>query len=604
MHSQKSPNLLCSIIKHKELKIVNTSAPPKKDQQKITLLLSKGHFLKARELTNKLLKKYPNNINLHNLSAIALHKMQRNDEAKVILVKGVEICTTDQQKATLYNSLGQIIKQVDPDYSLFCHQKAVELNPLAEHLSNLAKAELSNGLGDDALIHAKSAVLKSPNYVNGWEALCYVLLELGRYTECLEYLEEIPPSSMKRMKMAVDAYIGLNDNEQAVVHLNRFASSEMLSDVQLEFCFNAYNILGLFDDANIFVKSRQPSSLGYRLLLNLKAKNIDKRYLQEIINDFGSYKIGVVLKRRIAFSIADYYKKSDRIIWLNWLQRANAITPIGYEYSEAEILEDFEKATKFPYQTISTSTNQSSAPIFIIGMPRSGTTLTESILGAHSECLARGESTILGSILTKGSKRIGQGRQFTFMQTMQCADLNDMNSKANEYLKKLRPKGNQTSRLVDKMPHNFVYTAIIPKLFPNAKIIHIKRNPIANILSIFEQDFTSFHSYASSIDTIIRYYQKYQTYMQKMQTLVPEGQLFELSYDELVSAPETQVRSLLEFCDLPFEQSCMKFEEQTRTVRTSSRHQVRQGFYTSSLKPWEGLEEQLVDLLKAFPDAC
>jgi tetratricopeptide (TPR) repeat protein len=583
---------------------VNTSPLPQKDQQKITALLSKGHFLKARELTNKLLKKYPNNVNLYNLSAIALHKMQRNDEAKVILVKGVEICKTDQQKATLYNSLGQIIKQSDPDYSLLCHQKAVKLNPLAEHLSNLAKAELSNGLGDDALIHAKSAVLKSPNYVNGWESLCHVLLELGRYTECLEYLEEIPSSSLTRMQMAVDAYIGLNDNNQAVTHLDRFASCKVLSDIQLEYCFNAYNILGLFDTSRTFVKTRQPSSIGYRLLLNLKAKNLDEQGLQDISNQFESYKMGAVLKRRIAFSIADYYKKSDRITWLNWLQRANAITPRGYEYSETEILEDFEKATKFPYQTIPTSTNQSSAPIFIIGMPRSGTTLTESILGAHSECLARGESTILGSILTKGGKRIGQGRQFTFMQTMQSVDLNDMNSKANEYLKKLRPKGIQTARLVDKMPHNFVYTAIIPKLFPNAKIIHIKRNPIANILSIFEQDFTSFHSYASSIDTLIRYYEQYESYMQKMQTMVPKGQLYELSYDALVSEPEAQVRALLDFCDLPFEESCMKFEEQSRTVRTSSRHQVRQGFYTSSLKPWEGLEEQLVDLLKAFPDAC
>jgi hypothetical protein len=157
---------------------------------------------------------------------------------------------------------------------------------------------------------------------------------------------------------------------------------------------------------------------------------------------------------------------------------------------------------------------------------------------------------------------------------------------------------------VDKMPHNFVYTAIIPKLFPNAKIIHIRRNPIANILSIFEQDFSAFHSYASNIGSLIRYYQQYQTYMQKMQKLVPEGQLYELSYDALVSDPETQVRSLLTYCDLPFEESCMKFEEQSRTVRTSSRHQVRQGFYTSSLKPWEGLEEQLADLLAAFPDAC
>jgi len=583
---------------------VNTSTLPQKEQQKITLLLSKGQFLKARELTNKLFKKHPNNINLHNLSAIALHKMQRNDEAKAILLKGLEICTTEQQKATLYNSLGQIIKQVDPDYSLLCHQKAVKLNPLAEHLSNLAKAELSNGLSDDALIHAKSAVLKSPNYVNGWEALCFVLLELGRYIECLEYLDEIPQSSMKRMQMAVDAYIGLNDNEKAVTYLNQFASKKVLSDIQLEYCFNAYNILGLFDVANTFLKARQPSSLAYQLLLNLRSKNIDEQGVQRIIKEFDSYKIGSALKRRIAFALAEYYKKSNRSTWFSWLLRANNITPRGYEYAEADILADFEKAMEFAYNTIPTSTNQSTAPIFIIGMPRSGTTLTESILGAHSECLARGESTILGSILTKGGNGIGQRRQFSFMQTIQNIDKADMDRKANEYLKKLRPKGSGIARLVDKMPHNFIYTAIIPKLFPNAKIIHIKRNPIANVLSIFEQDFTSFHSYASAIDTLIRYYQQYQTYMQKMQKFVPEGQLYELSYDALVSDPETQVRSLLEFCDLPFEESCMKFEEQSRTVRTSSRHQVRQGFYTSSLKPWEGLEEELAVLLEAFPASC
>jgi len=117
---------------------VKTLSQLQKEQQRIANLLGKGKFLKAKEQCNKALKQNPGEVNLYNLSAIILFKLQRNEEAISFLKKGLELSVTDKQRATLYNSLGQIIRPVDLDKALVYHKKAVELDPLAEHLSTLA----------------------------------------------------------------------------------------------------------------------------------------------------------------------------------------------------------------------------------------------------------------------------------------------------------------------------------------------------------------------------------------------------------------------------------------------------------------------------------
>lgn len=584
---------------------MTTFTQPQKYQQRIALLISKDQLNRAKDLCTKLLRKTPQDINLNNLLGIILLKMKRNKDALQILLNALAIATSKNQKATICNTLGQVYKISDLSKSLDFQREAVKLNPLAEHLSNLADIELKNGLDKEALIHAKSSVLKNNHYLQGWETLCRILYSLERYSECLEMLEELPFDSNLRLCLSINACLGNNDPTKALQYIESLSvKGTMLSDTEIELCFNSYEIIGLNDKAKIFIQQNRPKQFEYRALLDLQATNVTDTDLLDIINNLENKQVSLEVKKRVSFAIANYYKITDRKKWFDWLNKANCILPEYYEYDEQSVFTDFDNAMVFPYQNLPISSNNSRTPIFIIGMPRSGTTLCESILGAHSNVFECGESSHLKELFNGGKRTTGHASRFAFLNTLKDITQTDIDELANSYLKKMRQHDVGVEHLVDKMPHNFVLVGVIGKLFPQAKIIHMKRNPIANILSIFEQSFSSFHAYASSIESLIRYYKKYQTYMQKMQKFVPEGQLYELSYDALVSDPETQVRSLLEFCDLPFEESCMKFEEQSRTVRTSSRHQVRQGFYTSSLKPWEGLEEELAVLLEAFPASC
>jgi tetratricopeptide (TPR) repeat protein len=588
----------------KDLDIVTMLTQPQNNQQKIALLVSKDQLNRAKELCIKLLRKTPQDINLNNLLGIILLKMRRHNDALDVLQTALNLTSTRQQKATICNTLGQVYKTTNINKALDFQMEAVELNPLAEHLSNLADIELKNGLDKQALIHAKSAVLKNSQYLQGWETLCRILFTLERYSECLEMLEELPVGSNLRLHLSIDACIQNNDPKNALVYIETLSEKgTKLSDSEIEHCFNSYEMLGLNDKAKKFIQQNRPKQFEYRALLDLQAANVTSTDLQDIIYNLENKNVSLEVKKRISFAIANYYKKTDRKKWFDWLNKANCILPEGYKYDEQSVFTGFDNAIVFPYQNVPISLNKSRTPIFIIGMPRSGTTLCESILGAHSNVFACGESSYLKELFNGGKRTTGHASRFAFLNTLNGITQTDIDNLAHSYLKKMRLHDTSAEHLVDKMPHNFVLVGLIGKLFPQAKIIHMKRNPIANILSLFEQSFSGFHAYASSIESLIRYYQKYQTYMQKMQTLVPEGQLFELSYDELVSDPETQVSSLLEFCGLPFEDNCMNFQEQARTVTTASHHQVRQGFYTSSLKPWEGLEEQLADLLDAFPDA-
>ena len=588
----------------KEIDFVTTFTQPQKFQQKIALLISKKQLNRAKDLCTKLLRKTPQDINLNNLMGIILLKMMRDKDALQVLLNALDIATSESQKATICNTLGQVYKNSDLSKALDFQREAVQLNPLAEHLSNLADIELKNGLDKDALIHAKSSVLKNAQYLQGWETLCRILNSMERFTESIEMLDELPKNSNLRLSLLIEAYIGNNDPSNALIHLDALsAKGTRLSDIEIKHCFKSYEMLGMKDKARAFIQKTPPKDPVYKALLELKSGEVTDFELQGVIDNLKNQQVNPDLKREITFAIARHYKKSDRNKWFDWLKKANAILPLGYEYDEGAVLAEFDKAMAFPYLDLPKSQNTSRTPIFIIGMPRSGTTLCESILGAHSSVFACGESSHLKEVLSINNSLTGHARQFEIFDNLNGVMQQKMTELANSYLKKIRQHDVNASYLVDKMPHNFVFTGLIAKLFPDAKIVHMKRNPIANILSIFEQNFSSFHAYASSIDNLIRYYKKYQIYMQKMQALVSEDQLFELSYDSLVSDPENQVRALLAFCNLPFEQNCINFQEQARTVTTASLHQVRQGFYTSSLKPWEGLEEPLADLLAAFPDA-
>jgi tetratricopeptide (TPR) repeat protein len=229
----------------------------------------------------------------------------------------------------------------------------------------------------------------------------------------------------------------------------------------------------------------------------------------------------------------------------------------------------------------------SEMPILVLGMPRSGTTLTEQILSSHPAVAGGGEVPFW------------QGVGLHFLRSYRSGPVNGMQT-AEAYLARLRSVSTAAERVVDKTPFNFMWAGLVHLLFPNARIVHCRRHPGDTCLSAMFADITQPH-FSNAIDDLAFYYEQYQRVMAHYRKVLPAGCFFELDYEKLVHDPAKQIRSLIAFCGLTWTEACLAPELNRRTVLTSSVWQARQPIYRSSsgrrrhyetlLRPFERLVE-------------
>ncbi|MEW9806717.1 sulfotransferase [Mesorhizobium sp. ZMM04-5] len=243
--------------------------------------------------------------------------------------------------------------------------------------------------------------------------------------------------------------------------------------------------------------------------------------------------------------------------------------------------------------------NPSEAPVFIVGMPRSGTTLTEQICASHPAVHGAGELSKLGTVVRTGG--YNQAPDGSIKKTLQSITRDEARSMAREYLDFIRGTAPSAARIVDKMPHNFQHVGMIALLFPNAKIIHCTRDPIDNCVSCFFNTFNENHGYNTDLHTLGLYYREYRRLMQHWNTLLP-GRIFEANYETMIADQEAETRRLIEFLGLPWDDACLRFYETDRSVTTPSRWQVRQPIYRSSVKRWKKYEHKIQPLIESLGD--
>jgi hypothetical protein len=241
--------------------------------------------------------------------------------------------------------------------------------------------------------------------------------------------------------------------------------------------------------------------------------------------------------------------------------------------------------------------NNNELPVFVVGMPRSGTTLVESILASHPDIYGAGELGYVTEISIKLGKLLGNDLAFP-------ASINDMtvdaaNSIAGEYISALRVLAGDATRVVDKFPSNFLYLGLIQVLFPAARVIHCRRDPRDTCLSIYFKNFVGAHPYAYNLEDLGFFYTKYQRLMEYWrQTLsIP---ILEVDYESLVSDQENISRQLVSFCGLKWHDDCLKFHEHERFAATASYDQVRKPIYKTSVNRWKNYEKYIQPLTNAL----
>ena len=229
--------------------------------------------------------------------------------------------------------------------------------------------------------------------------------------------------------------------------------------------------------------------------------------------------------------------------------------------------------------------NQSEIPVFIIGMPRSGTSLVEQIISCHSEAAGVGEldniNMLAESIASPDiPKQYQQDWNKIFNQ-------DSITKYSEDYLNTLRLNREGALRVTDKMPGNYFHLGLITILFPNASIIHVMRDPLDTCISCYFQPFTgSRHGWSFEPESIARHYSNYRKIMEYWKSILPTGKILDIKYEQLIDEPEMTARNMLEHCKLDWDPECLNFHNSNKVVNTASAWQVRQPMYKTSIKRW------------------
>ena len=229
----------------------------------------------------------------------------------------------------------------------------------------------------------------------------------------------------------------------------------------------------------------------------------------------------------------------------------------------------------------------SERPVFIVGMPRSGTTLTEQILASHPAVFGAGELTFWQTAaIAYETAELKGAEGATLIPGM-----------ARDYLERLSALSGDAQRVIDKMPLNFMNLGLISAAFPQARIIHLKRHPIDTCLSIYFQYFSHLHPYANDLEHLAHYYSQYVRVTDHWRAVLPAGTLLEIPYEALIGDQESWTRRMLEFIGLPWDEKCLDFHQTERVVITLSKWQVRQKIHAASAGRWRNYEKFLGPLL-------
>jgi tetratricopeptide (TPR) repeat protein len=246
----------------------------------------------------------------------------------------------------------------------------------------------------------------------------------------------------------------------------------------------------------------------------------------------------------------------------------------------------------------------SDVPVFILGMPRSGTSLMEQILSSHPDVFGAGELKILTGVVENievGQNRVRLGDVEAAFPYEENASYEARGKRYVERLQRLAPAGSHYKRIVDKMPGNFNFVGAIKLIMPNAKIIHSRRHPVETCLSCYRIHFAEGHPWTYNLRELGRYYRYYWNLMKHWRDAMPGGML-EIRYEENVADVEGQARRLIDYLGLPWNDSCLNFHETDRPVKTASASQVRKPIYKSSTNRWRKYEAYLGPLLAEIGD--
>jgi tetratricopeptide (TPR) repeat protein len=498
-----------------------------------------------------------------------------------------------------------------------CFEEALRLQPnYADAHSNLSNTYYHLGLHEQARASATEALRLKPDFAEARNHLGLALLELGRVAEAERQFREA--LRLKSGLMEANLNLGMalqalgRSGEAAVCYRQILRVQPHLAE--------AHNHLGvvLKEEGDFAaavqhlrqaVRIKPDYALAWWNLCHLIAQGhgrIESADVERLDALSRNERLSVVDRSLVHRALADLLDRmQSHDTAFNHYRQANALRKqdlqqAGADFNQAAfrtmvdgIIAAFD--ADFFRQVRSTG-SLSEVPVFVVGMPRSGTTLVEQILSSHSQVVGAGELFDLTQLLASlDQAKKGQGGYPACLSGGGTALLQDV---ADRYLDRLAKLGGPAARVVDKMPGNFLHLGAIALMFPRARIIHCRRDPLDCCLSCFLQNFKRI-SFAFSLEDLGMYYREYERVMAHWRRVLPM-RMIDVRYEDLVSRQEAVSRELISYCGLEWEDRCLAFHKNPRTVAGANSAQVRRPMYVSSVGRSRRYSAHLEPLYKAL----
>lgn len=296
--------------------------------------------------------------------------------------------------------------------------------------------------------------------------------------------------------------------------------------------------------------------------------------------------------------LADYGGAFDALQKASRLRRSGLRYDIDVETSRMEKIRSYYDAGFFA--TAHSGCEDERTPVFILGMPRTGSTLVERFLASHPDVTSAGERNEFGTRLVRQSKRIMAERGMDGARVIEASTLLDYEVLGRAYLESVSFFSGTTSHFIDKLPYNFLYIGIMHLALPRAKIVHVVRDPMDTCFAVYKALFNRAYPFSYDLDELAAYYIGYRRLMAHWNEVLP-GRVHEIRYEDVVDDAEAAVRSLVDYCGLDWDNACLAAS--TAPSMTASAAQVRRPIYASSIGMWRNYAEQLEPLRRKLDDA-
>ena len=589
---------LRTLQKHRPVSAIPDNQPPQNQINVLIALLQQGQLKQLVQNATAMTRNFPNAIALYDLLGIAHMGLQNYDQCIACYQKALQI---KPDFIAAYNNLGAALKaQGHFDLAIEYYHKALQFRPdYAEAHNNLGIAQQGIGNFDAAAESFKDALKIKPDYADAHLNLGSALKEMGLLSEAIASFEKgllITPDNAEAQNHLGNA----QQMQGAIENATRsYKKALQIKPDLAEAYLNLGSVLlaqGHSDEAlanyKTALKFKPDYAQAYRHYTSITKLKAEDEYTARIPELLIAKTVSQNDRMHLSYALSkvklDLGQHAEAI---KLLQTANALRKeeLNYDISIDEELfnniKDVFSTKNTPVQISSFKDSPKTIPIFILGMPRSGTTLVEQIISSHSDVHGAGELRFMDKIIDNLDWKGGH------------LDPDTINNIRAEYYNNISALNINQPYVTDKMPANFRWLGFISQAFPEAKIIHVNRNPAAVCWSNYKYYFpANGMRYSFDMEDIAHYYGLYQDLMQFWHGAFP-NRIYDLTYETLTENQLEETQKLLTYLKLDWQDAVMDFHKNTRSVATASSQQVRTKMYKGSSHEWERYKEHLGPML-------